>query len=102
MLPRRLWTCTITQPGVRPHAPIQWRRLTETMGMRLSKKARRVDPVPGRPIVEAGAILSIIDVCQDPDLFGPWFKGPSWVAWFVFLKTMFALPLDAAELALFK
>jgi hypothetical protein len=72
------------------------------MGTRLSKKAGRVDPAPGHPIVEAGAILSIIDVCQDPDLFGPWFKGPSWVAWFVFLKTMFALPLDAAELALFK
>jgi Terminase large subunit, T4likevirus-type, N-terminal len=72
------------------------------MGFRRSNKAGRVDPVPGQPIVEAGAILSIIDVCQDPDLFGPWFKGPSWVAWFVFLKTMFALPLDAAELALFK
>jgi hypothetical protein len=72
------------------------------MGFRRSNKAGSVDPVPGQPRVEAGAILSIIDVCTDPDLFAGWFKGPSWVAWFVFLKTMFALPLDAAELALFR
>jgi hypothetical protein len=72
------------------------------MGMRLSKKAGRVDPVPGQPIVEAGAILSIIDICQDPDLFGPWFKGPSWAPWFTFLRAMFALPLDEAGLALFQ
>jgi hypothetical protein len=72
------------------------------MGMRLSKKAGRVDPGPGQPIVEAGAILSIIDVCQDPDLFGPWFKGQSWAAWFVFLRVMFGLPLDEVGLALFQ
>jgi hypothetical protein len=68
--------------------------------MRL-KKSGRVDPAPGHPIVEAGAILSIIDVCQDPDLFGPWFKGQSWAAWFVFLRVLFGLPLDEVGLALF-
>jgi hypothetical protein len=65
-------------------------------------KIGRVNPVPGQPIVEAGAILSIIDVCQDPDLFGPWFKGQSWSSWFCFLKCMFGLALTASELQLFQ
>jgi hypothetical protein len=35
-------------------------------------------------------------------LFGPWFKGPSWAAWFVFLRVMFGLELDEAGLQLFR
>ena len=47
--------------------------------------------------------LTIIQACQDPDIFGPWFKDKlTWAAWFVFLRVMFALPLDAAGLAIFK
>jgi hypothetical protein len=78
------------------------------MGMRLSRKAGRVDPgreaaaPPGQPIVEAGAILSIIDICQDPDLFADWFKGPTWASWFVFLRVLFGLELDEAGLQLFR
>jgi hypothetical protein len=60
------------------------------------------DPGSGQPI-EAASVLSIIDICTEASLFADWFKDrASWVAWFVFLKTMFALPLDAAELALFQ
>ncbi|SIO50110.1 hypothetical protein SAMN05443247_06635 [Bradyrhizobium erythrophlei] len=65
-------------------------------------KARRADQEQRPPMVEAAAVLSIIDVCQDPDLFGPWFKGQSWAAWFVFLRVMFGLPLDEAGLQLFQ
>jgi|SRR5450755_2517309 hypothetical protein len=47
--------------------------------------------------------LSIIDACNDPNIFGPWFKDrETWAAWFCFLKTMYGLPLDEAELAIFK
>ena len=36
-------------------------------------------------------------------IFRPLFKDPStWVAWRVFLKTLFALPLDNADLALYR
>jgi hypothetical protein len=71
------------------------------MGKRLDKKARRVDPSPSQPI-EPASVFSIIDVCTDPALFAPWFKGETWAAWFCFLKVMFGLPLDGTELQLFQ
>jgi hypothetical protein len=47
--------------------------------------------------------LSILDVCNDPNIFGPWFKDrKTWVAWFAFLKTIYGIPLDDAELAIFQ
>jgi hypothetical protein len=47
--------------------------------------------------------ISIIDACEDPQIFGPWFKDrATWAAWFCFLKVMFALPLDDAELKTFR
>jgi hypothetical protein len=72
------------------------------MGIRRSQTAGRVDPGQAQSRVEAASVLSIIDVCQDPDLFGPWFKGPTWTAWFVFLRVLFGLPLDEAGLQLFR
>jgi hypothetical protein len=66
-------------------------------------KARRADPVPGQPIVEAASVFSIIDACQDENLFADWFKNrESWAGWFCFLKVMFGLPLDGTELAFFQ
>ena len=38
---------------------------------------------------------------RDRALFGPWFAGSSWLAWFAFLKALFALPMDEAEAAIF-
>lgn len=40
---------------------------------------------------------TILDVMDDPDLFGPFFKGASWYAWRVFLAALFALPMDDAQ-----
>jgi hypothetical protein len=72
------------------------------MGMRLSKKAGRVDPVKNPPI-EAAKVLSIIDACEHEQLFAPWFRDrASWAAWFTFLRVMFGLPLDEAGLQLFQ
>jgi hypothetical protein len=35
--------------------------------------------------------ITIIEACQDPEIFGPWFKDQvTWAAWFAFLKVMFA------------
>jgi hypothetical protein len=49
---------------------------------------------------EPKAPITIIEACQDPKIFGPWFKDQeTWAAWFVFLKVMFGLGLDDAELA---
>lgn len=46
--------------------------------------------------------MNIIQAMRDPKLFGPWFKNPDdWQAWRVFLATLFALPLDDAERAIF-
>jgi hypothetical protein len=47
--------------------------------------------------------LNIIQACEDPDIFGPWFKDrETWAAWFAFLRVMFGLQLSDAELAVFK
>jgi hypothetical protein len=49
------------------------------------------------------APLTIINCIDDPQIWGEWFKDrQTWGAWFTFLKVMFALPLDEAELALFR
>jgi hypothetical protein len=43
-------------------------------------------------------VTNIVEAMQDPDLFGPWFSGPSWNAWKAVLKAAFALPMTAEEL----
>jgi hypothetical protein len=64
---------------------------------RVTAKARARKADPNKPP------LTIIDACEDPKIFGPWFKDRStWAAWFVFLHAMFGLPLDDAGLALFQ
>jgi Terminase large subunit, T4likevirus-type, N-terminal len=52
---------------------------------------------------------TIIEACREPKLFAPlfqsgWFKktDDSWKPWFAFLKALFGLPMDEAELAIFK
>jgi hypothetical protein len=46
--------------------------------------------------------VNIIDAMVDPALFGPWFQGPSWDRWRVFLKAKYALKMTAEELAIFR
>lgn len=50
----------------------------------------------------AGTTLNIIDACNSRRLFANWFKNrATWDAWFAFLKAFFALPMTAAEQAIF-
>lgn len=46
--------------------------------------------------------ITILDAMQHPNLFGKWFKSPTWAAWRVFLAALFGLPLDENDLALFR
>jgi hypothetical protein len=47
--------------------------------------------------------LSIMDAVADPKIFGGWFKDrATWGAWFVFLRVMFGLGLDADDLSVFQ
>jgi len=47
--------------------------------------------------------ITIIEACEDPEIFGPWFKErETWAAWFAFLRVMFGLKLSDDELAVFK
>jgi hypothetical protein len=47
--------------------------------------------------------MTIIQACESPEIFGPWFKDrKTWAAWFAFLKVLFGLALDEPELALFQ
>ncbi len=45
---------------------------------------------------------SIIEALDHPNLFGPHFRGTTWAAWRVFLKALFAVPMDDAELAVYR
>ncbi len=38
--------------------------------------------------------MNILEALDDPSLFGPHFRGPSWAAWRSFLRALFALPAD--------
>jgi len=51
----------------------------------------------------AAAQLTILEVINDPEIFGPWFKDrESWTPWVAFLKTVFGHALDETELKLFQ
>src|SRR5215510_13509143 len=43
-----------------------------------------------------------VDACNDPNLFGPWFSGPSWDTWRIVDKSLFGLPLTTDELDTFR
>jgi hypothetical protein len=46
---------------------------------------------------------TILRAIRDPKLFKPWFKDPnSWVAWFAFLRALFALPMAEEDLAVYR
>jgi hypothetical protein len=69
---------------------------TTTGSARRSATARAAKAEPKPP-------LTIIQACQDPKIFGDWFKDKlTWAAWFCFLRVMFGLGLDADELVIFQ
>jgi hypothetical protein len=45
--------------------------------------------------------MNILEVMDDPELFGRWFAGPSWMAWRAFLRALFGLPTSDTDLAIF-
>jgi hypothetical protein len=46
--------------------------------------------------------VNILEAVADKNLFARWFRDrDTWRAWLVFLRALFALPMDAADLALF-
>jgi hypothetical protein len=47
-------------------------------------------------------MINIIDAICDDNIFKPFVKGTSWVRWLVFLKALFAIPMDDAELAIYR
>jgi hypothetical protein len=51
----------------------------------------------------ASSQLSILDACRDRGIFGAWFKDvTTWAAWFSFMAAMFAIPLTAEQLEVFR
>ena len=47
--------------------------------------------------------LSILDVINDPEIFGDWFRDKeSWASWLAFIKAMFGHQLDENELKVFQ
>ena len=46
--------------------------------------------------------MNIIQACRDPKVFGPFFRGPTWEPWFVFLAALFALPMTPDQLEIYK
>lgn len=58
-------------------------------------------PAKAKPLALKKA-PTIIEATEDPKIWRPWFRDrKTWAPWFAFLKSVFALPLDADELAAF-
>jgi hypothetical protein len=59
---------------------------------------------PPRIRARASAGISLIDAISDSALFKPWFERDpaSWVSWMAFLCALFALPMDADQLAIYR
>jgi hypothetical protein len=47
-------------------------------------------------------MLSIVESMDDPGLFQPWFRGPTWNGWRTVLKAAYALPMNDVERAFFR
>ena len=46
---------------------------------------------------------NIVEAVTSPDWWGPWFpNAENWAAWLSFWKAVFALPMDASDLAIFR
>jgi hypothetical protein len=48
------------------------------------------------------ATISVADAMASPKLFAPFFAGPSWDTWRAVIKAMFAEPMTAAEIEMFR
>jgi hypothetical protein len=46
--------------------------------------------------------VTILEAMDDPELFGPWFKGPTWDPWRAWLAAIFGLPLTGRALAIYQ
>jgi hypothetical protein len=47
--------------------------------------------------------VNIIQACEHPELFRPWFKNPeSFNAWFAFLAALFGLPMTEEQFAIYQ
>lgn len=46
--------------------------------------------------------ISIVDAMDDPQLFRPWFEGPTWSGWRTVLKAAYGLPMTGAERLFFR
>ena len=46
--------------------------------------------------------MNILHALDDPKVFGPFFKGDTWAAWRVFLAALFALPMTAEQIAIYR
>jgi len=47
-------------------------------------------------------MIDIVAAMDDPGLFEPWFRGPSWDGWRAVLKGAFALPMNDEEIEFFR
>ena len=46
--------------------------------------------------------MNYLEALDHPDLFGPWFAGPSWKTWRTVERAIFGLPIPEEDLPLFK
>ena len=56
----------------------------------------------GAPKATSQPTISVSRAISDPQLFGPWFKGPSWDTWRAVLRAAYAEEMTAAEIEVFR
>ena len=63
--------------------------------------ARR-DAARSAAVRARGGGMNILQALDDPNVFGPFFRGPTWGAWRAFLAALFGLPLTIEQLAIYQ
>ena len=46
--------------------------------------------------------MNILQAIGDPNVFGGFFRGPTWVVWRVFLAVLLQLPLTSEQVAIYQ
>jgi hypothetical protein len=46
--------------------------------------------------------MNILEALDDENLFAPYFRGQSWASWRAFLAALFALPMGADDVAVYR
>jgi len=70
--------------------------------LKTSKTRRAPRTSKAKPKPDPATPPDIVSAINNPQLFQPWFPGPTWDGWRAVLRAAYALPMTATEVEFFK